>query len=130
MSYKLSVPESDVTGPGKYKNAKGNTECVIFVQQAAGAPPTSLWKKGINVGETLNGKIPRGTAIATFDENGKYPTDGLGQHAAIYLSHDKNAIQVLDQWRSQGEVKQRGIKFNNKTASSRSNQAETFYVIE
>jgi hypothetical protein len=103
---------------------------VVFVQQAAGAPPTSLWKKGVKVGEALNGAIPRGTAIATFDDNDKYPTDGFGKHAAIYLSHDKNAIQVLDQWRSQGEVKKRGIRFNNKTASSRSDQAETFYVIE
>lgn len=130
MSYKLRVAESDVTGAGKYKNAKGNTECVDFVQQAAGAPPTPLWKKGVKVGDVLNGTIPRGTAIATFDDNGKYPTDNLGQHAAIYLSHDQNAIQVLDQWRTQGEVKQRAIRFNNKTASSRSNRAESFYVIE
>lgn len=130
MSYTLKVPEAEVLGKNKYSNDKGNTECVIFIQKAAGAPVTASWKKGKKVSDAKQGEIARGTAIATFDANGKYPTDGGGQHAAIYLTHDSNAIHVLDQWRAQGEVKQRSIRFNNKTATSRSNRAEDFYVIE
>lgn len=130
MAYKLIIPEKDVLTVGKYKNDKGNTECVTFVQKATGAPVTALWKKGVKVGEAKSGGIVRGTAIATFDDKGKYPTDADGQHAAVYLYHDASGITVLDQWRAQGGVKQRVIRFNNQTATSRSNQAETFYVIE
>lgn len=72
----------------------------------------------------------RGTAIATFDSNGKYPTDGLGKHAAIYLEHNALRILVLDQWNDQGEVKQRPIWFNRPKGTKRSNDADTFYVIE
>jgi hypothetical protein len=74
--------------------------------------------------------IARGTAIATFDDKGKYPSDALGQHAAIYLSHDTNGITVLDQWNSQGEVKERTIRFNRPAGTRRSNDANTFYVID
>jgi hypothetical protein len=130
MPYKLNVAEKEVLGKAKYKDDKGHTECAIFVRQATGAPATDSWKKGIAVEGAKAGVIARGTAIATFDGKGKYPSDGKGKHAAIYLSHTADAITVLDQWNSQGEVKQRPIRFKNKTATSRSNQAETFYVIE
>jgi hypothetical protein len=52
-----------------------------------------------------------GTAIATFDENGRYANDTHGKsHAAIYLGQTAAGIQVLDQWlhrrkRSDGTVK-------------------------
>ena len=130
MSYQLKVPERDVFGPKKYANAKGNTECVEFVRKTTGAPETALWKKGIKVSDAKPGEIKRGTAIATFDDAGKYPTDALGQHAAIYLSHTAQAIHVLDQWNSQGEVKERPIWFNRPKGTRRSNDASTFYVIE
>lgn len=129
MSYKLKVKESAVSGKKKYVNAKGNTECVVFVQQAAGAPVTTKWARGIQVKAASSTKIPRGTAIATFDSKGRYPTDSFGMHAAIYLSHDKDRILVLDQWNSQGEVKQRPIWFN-RPKSPRSNNGDTFYIIE
>lgn len=130
MSYKLKVSESAVLGKGKYANAKGNTECVEFIQQAADAPATPQWKRGKKVSEAKAGEIARGTAIATFDSNGKYPTDGLGKHAAIYLSHDANGIKVLDQWADQGEVKARTIWFNRPAGTKRSNDADTYYIIE
>lgn len=130
MSYKLKFSEKDVLGKGKFKNAKGNTECVEFIRQASNAPQTALWKKGQKVSEARVGDIPRATAIATFDDKGRYPIDGLGRHAAIYLSHDKNRISVLDQWDDQGEVKERSIWFNRPKGTKRSNDADTFYVIE
>ena len=130
MSYLLKLSEKDVLGKGKFKNKKGNTECVEFIQQATDAPETSAWKKGLKVSEAGPTDIARGTAIATFDDAGKYPTDTLGKHAAIYLSHDKIAIRVLDQWNAQGEVKPRPIWFGRPDGTPRQNDASTFYVID
>ena len=130
MPYKLKVSEKDVFGRGKFANAQGNTECVEFVRQATGAPQTSTWKQGKKVSEVAATEIPRGTAVATFNTNKKYPTDGLGKHAAIYLDHNAQRILVLDQWNDQGEVKQRAIFFNRHKGTLRSNDADTFYVIE
>lgn len=130
MPYRLRIAENDVFGKGKFKNSKGNTECAEFVRQATGAAPTTTWKCGQKVADALVGSIPRGTAIATFDDKGEYPTDGLGQHAAIYLKHDKSAIWVLDQWNAQGEVKERAIWFARPKGRRRSNDANTFYIIE
>jgi hypothetical protein len=124
------IAEANVFGKGKFKNAHGNTECVEFVRQATGAPQTGMWKRGLKVAGAKVGSIPRGTAIATFDDKGNYPNDGLGQHAAIYLRHDKGAIWVLDQWNDQGEVKERSIWFNRPKGTKRSNDGHTFYVIE
>jgi len=130
MPYKLIIAEADVLGKAKFTNAKGNTECVEFVQQATGAPMTTDWRKGIRVSDAKPGEIPRGTAIATFDANDRYPTDALGRHAAIYLAHDEHRILVLDQWNAQGQVLQRPIWFKRPKGTKRSNDADTFYVIK
>ena len=129
MPYKLKISEKDAFGKGKFKNAKGNTECVEFVRQAAGAQPTIAWKQGTLIMGALPGTIRRGTVIATFDDKGRYPIDGQGKHAAIYLSHDLIGIRVLDQWNKQGEVLERIIYFN-KPSISRSDAGKTFYVVE
>lgn len=130
MSYKLKIPEKDVFGKEKYVSPSGKTECAEFVRQATSAPHTTIWKKGKKVSDAKFGEIARGTAIATFDSKGKYPTDALGKHAAIYLQHNPQRILVLDQWNDQGEVKQRPIWFNRPKSTKRSNDADTFYVIE
>lgn len=130
MSYKLAVAEDEVLGKRRYVNAAGKTECVEFIRQAAGAPQTVIWKKGMKVSDARPGEITRGTAIATFDSSGQYPTDALGRHAAIYLEHNQHRILVLDQWNDQGEVKQRPIWFNRPKGTKRSNDADTYYVIE
>ena len=130
MPYKLFIAETDVFGKAKFANSKGNTECVEFVRQATGAPKTTDWRKGIRVSDAKSGEIPRGTAIATFDANDRYPTDALGRHAAIYLTHDEHRILVLDQWNAQGQVLQRPIWFKRPKYTKRSNDADTFYVIK
>lgn len=129
MPYLLSVPESAVFGDYLFVNAQGRTECVEFVRQAAGAPHTTQWTRGAKVMDAGIGTIPRGTAIATFDESGKYPTDALGRHAAIYLSHNAAGIVVLDQWNSQGAVKQRTIHLN-RPDFPRVDCAKHYYIIE
>lgn len=128
--YRLRISETAVLGKGKFVNEDGNTECVVFVQKATGAPVSTQWRKGLKVSEAAKGVIPRGTAIATFNAAGKYPTDKLGRHAAIYLEHDEKSILVLDQWNKQGEVLQRRIRFSRTAGTSRSDNADTFYVIE
>jgi hypothetical protein len=130
MVYQLKISENDVFGKNKFVNLKGHTECVEFVRQATGAPPTSRWIRGRKV-SSYNSKDPlaRGSAIATFDNNGKYPNDSKGKHAAVYLSHDNQGIKVLDQWNNQGEVKQRLILFNRPENTKRSNNGDVFYGI-
>lgn len=90
MAYVLEGVENPkkFEGAKKYTNAKGNTECVEFVRQTTGAPHASIWKRGVRVKDAIQGEILPGTAIATFDDEGKYPTDPLGKHAAIFLSKD------------------------------------------
>lgn len=129
MKYKLKYPENQVFGKSKFVNSKGNTECVEFVRQAASAPHTTTWKPGIRVIDAAPGSIPRGTAIATFDQQEKYPTDGLGRHAAIYLWHDATGIRVLDQWNQQGEVRERMI-YLHRPDYPRVNCATHYFVIE
>lgn len=129
MAYILKWPEAEVQMARQFVNAAGQTECVEFVQQAAGAPQTTAWRRGVRVLDTPLGAIRRGTAIATFDEQGHYPTDTLGKHAAIYLSHDRSGIRVLDQWRDQDYVQARTIRAD-ATARSRCDCARYFYVIE
>jgi hypothetical protein len=131
MSYMLTIKESSINTDvlNAYQNAKGKTECAYFVQQVTNAPSTDVWTPGTKVLDAGAGTILRGTAIATF-VNGHYPTDDLGKHAAIYLSHDNNGIEVLDQWNAQGMVKKRTIRAHKPEGTRRSNAAEYFYVIE
>ena len=138
MPYTLKIPEKDVTGEDKFINASGETQCVIFVQQAAKTPLTKEWRPGIHIMTSKPGEIDRGTAIATFDEHGRYPTKG-DKHAAIYLSHNSMGIRVLDQWATKGKkgiphevpgVSDRTIHANKPKNTRLSNRAEMFYVIE
>ena len=130
MSYVLTIPETSMYGKRKFANTKGKTECVEFIRQATDAPETRKWIRGRSVKSFKSGELARGTAIATFDNKGKYPTDALGRHAAIYLSHSNEGLEVLDQWNSQGEVLKRIIRFNRPKGTKRSNDGDTFYVIE
>src|SRR5690349_21081902 len=128
MSYTMPLIFSPF-GRSKWVNAKGNTECVEFVRQVTGAPATRFWRPGLRVRHAFPGQIKPLTAIATF-VGGAYPTDDQGRHAALYLTHDATGIRVLDQWNKQGEVKERVIRFNRKAGTSRSDDGDTFYVIE
>ena len=130
MPYLLKIPESAVFGAGNFKNAQGHTECAEFVRQATNAPGTPSWKAGRKVLGAKGGEILRGTAIATFDADSRYPTDALGRHAAIYLYQTLTGIFVLDQWNAQGEVLKRFISFGKPKGTRRSNDGSTFFVIE
>jgi hypothetical protein len=113
-----------------YKNAKGNTECVEFIQQAMGAPNTGRWTEGDKL---IKGdkSIAKGTAIATF-VGGKYPDRGkTGKHAAVYLGQDTSGVQVLDQWNSQGMVLPRTLWWDERRRKKGlQNDPNAFSVIE
>ncbi|QNQ21705.1 BPSL0067 family protein [Kosakonia sp. SMBL-WEM22] len=133
MAYIASTPSAYV---GK---SVGNGQCVAYTQKAANMPRTVAWKRGALV--KGNTSIAPGTAIATFDANGRYGnhTDG-SSHAAIYLGLDASGIQVLDQWMTYkklpgGErvatphyVSKRTIRFHK--APRAENNGDNYYVVE
>jgi cation diffusion facilitator CzcD-associated flavoprotein CzcO len=125
----MTVDEASVLKKDQFVNKVGHTECVEFVRQTSEAPHSSTWKMGDQVIEKTPGSIPRGTVIATFDDRGRYPTDGKGKHAAVYLSHTKNSIDVLDQWNAQHRVARRTIRVQSINRS-RSDLAQSFYIVE
>jgi hypothetical protein len=116
---------------GKYVNIKNEAQCVEFVRQTSGAPHTSLWRKGIQV-KGNDHKIPFGTAIAIFNENGRYPQkdEKVPRHAAIYIGQNISNLVVLDQWVSQNKVLARPIWFADyKKPSKDQNNGDLYYVI-
>jgi len=116
------------TSPESYEGKKvGNGECVAFVQEAARAPNTTFWKKGAAV--RANSGLRKGTAIATCDASGRYANLSTGNHAAIYVSQDSQGIWVYDQWRSQGAVRKRLVRFQRGSGSP-SNDGDAFSVID
>ncbi|GAB3407112.1 BPSL0067 family protein [Massilia agilis] len=83
--------------PRKFEDTSvGSGQCVAFVQAATQVGPTRNWTRGKLV---MGANLPVGTAIATFDEQGRYANDTHGRsHAAIYLGQTAVGIRVLDQW--------------------------------
>jgi plastocyanin len=116
----------------------GNGQCVAFARAAASIGHTSTWTRGDPV---RGAKLAVGTAIATFDQDGRYSNDTHGKsHAAIYLGQDATGIQVLDQWmvsktglkgavvKVPRPVSQRTIHF--KPSEKPVNCGDNYYVIE
>ena len=103
----------------------GNGHCVRFVQVAAGLPHTSQWRAGVRV---RGNPVAAGTAIATFDPNGRYGnhTDGRS-HAAILVEERPGGLLVWDQWVGQ-PVHQRTIRFRGGQGR-RVNDGDQFHVI-
>lgn len=98
--------------PSRYRGrVVGNGHCVPFVQRAAKAPRTALWRRG----QLVRGNdIETGTAIATFHpQTGRYENDTTGRsHAAVLLGESARGLLVLDQWVGQ-PVDQRLIEFRD-----------------
>jgi hypothetical protein len=116
----------------------GNGQCVAFARAAANMPHSGEWGKG----ELVQGAaLAFGTAIATFDKNGRYANDTHGaSHVAIYIGQDARGIKVLDQWVEKrklpdGSVKpyvqnvtERTIYFGSKPKPV--NDGRNYYVVE
>jgi hypothetical protein len=117
----------------------GSGECVDLVKELVPGlkgVTTQSWKQGASVKDLPN--LARGTAIATFGPDGKFPTKNTGQHAAIFVAHAGAGIWVVEQYRNskyvlyrhmglpQGEWKQRP----DGTWPQRSKNPYAFSVIE
>jgi hypothetical protein len=63
---------------------------------------TTTWRPGAWVMEA-GGSIPKGTAIATFGPDGRFPHHEHGQHAAIVVRVMASGIWVVDQWANDPE---------------------------
>lgn len=133
---KPAVPPAAVAVPGGggpylaadpaafFGEVVGDGQCVAFVKAASGAPQTKAWRRGSLVkGDT---GLAKGTAIATFDDDGTYGsrTDGTC-HAAIYLGQTKDGAQVLDQFVGQA-VHFRTLRFGG---TPKVNDGNAFHVI-
>jgi hypothetical protein len=111
-------PDDDTDGPDFCG------QCVSFVTTVCPEIPvdTRRWKKGGPVkGDT---KISAGTAIATFDKNGKY-----SGHAAIYERQSPGGIDVVDQWVTEPAkpIHRRTLRY---TGHGISNNGNNFFVVE
>jgi hypothetical protein len=112
----------------------GDGECVALVRTHTGAPPARSWREGSKV--VGDRTLPLGTAIATFDKDGRWPGKPKGNHAAFYLSQTSEFIRVIDQW-NRGDkplVSSRIIKRKGKNPDgsyvSPGDNADAFSVIE
>lgn len=109
----------------------GTQQCAILVEHYAGAPAASLWHQGAVV--RSNPALAKGTAIATF-VNGRYPNLSKGNHAALYVSQDKNGLWVVDQYVGSAGIHKRRLRFKGKTKDGGfvdpSNNGDAFSVIE
>ena len=103
----------------------GTGHCVPFVREVTGAPHTSQWRRGAKV---RGGAHPSGTAIATFDANGRYAnaTDG-SSHAAILISETATGLVVMDQWLGQ-PVQTRTIRYKGGNGPA-CDDADRYYVV-
>lgn len=112
-------PPSDKQGSSDFCG-----QCVSYVTTVCPTIPvaTKYWKKGAKAKE--NKDILAGTAIATFDKNGKY-----SGHAAIYERQDTVGINVVDQWVTSPAkaIHKRILRFG---AHGNSNNGDNFFVIE
>ena len=131
MSYVSSAPLSFLG-----RSSVGTGECVPLVQAATTAPLTVFWKRGAPV--QGNTTLKPGTAIATFDANGRYGNHTNGaSHAAIYLGQDARGIEVIDQWniRQHHQIigkhapQKRVLRFQNPHAQP-VDQGSQYYVVE
>lgn len=132
MPFVAVVENVKLNTDGAYLNAKGDAQCVAFVQMVplvggGSVPGTSQWRKGKHVKELTAADIVKGTVIATFDENDKYPGDA--RHAAVYISHDDKGITVYDQWKSRPQVQQRILVYRD-SENRQVDNGNWFWIVE
>lgn len=104
----------------------GTGHCVPFVREVTGAPRSTDWRRGDRVRDV---SPPPGTAIATFDDDGNYPshTDGRS-HAAILIAVTSNGLLVADQWQGQ-PVHERVIRYRDGVGDA-ANDGDQFFIVE
>lgn len=111
----------------------GEGHGVAFARAAAGMPHTGAWKRGAPV---RGAALAPGTAIATFDKNGRYANNTNGKsHAAIYLGQSATGIRVLDQWlrpghQPDGTITKEPVAVHERTIPFSVDDRTVYYVVE
>ena len=107
-------------------------ECVALVKQLTGMPETAKWRAGDAITGYGDPPLQPGTAIATMDENGRYPGPGVKhKHACIFMGYGvdeygRKGMYVYDQYKGKPPGK-RFIEFNNSKGVS--NNAYKYSVV-
>lgn len=114
-----------------YTNFAG-AQCAALVQQVpllggGTVPHTTTWRPGKKVKDLAWNEIAEGTVIATFTDDGRYPLER--RHTAIYLSHDKDGILVIDQWVDSPKAKTRILVFRGGTTRTVDN-GDFYWIVE
>jgi hypothetical protein len=96
---------------------------------------TQQWVKGASVKDSPG--LARGTAIATFGPDGKFPQKNTGQHACLFVAHAGAGIYVVEQYHQSRRVVFRHMGIPRESAQnpdgswqSRSRNPLAFSVIE
>ncbi len=119
--------------------AIGSGQCVDLCRFLSSAPRSDKWTAGRHAASLTDADI--GTAIATFDSSGHYPSnkDPLGKNSAIFMGRGTNgSIWVVDQWpvgdgpsgTHQPFLHEiRNYAPDNNVHPLRSNNADAYYVV-
>lgn len=131
MPFVIDVDKVQLNVDNAYVNPWG-TQCLALVQQAplfmgTAVPLMKDMRRGAKVKDLATSQIKKGTAIATFDEDGKYPS--TDRHGAIYISHDANGITVIDQWIGKPYASQRTLKYLG-SEKRRVDDGDYYWIIE
>src|SRR5579872_497578 len=97
----LSLDKKDAVIDDADVGAK-EVQCVFLVKNYTDCGSTKDWKKGLLVKEAIASCSPgmqtglaRGTAIATFNKDGKYASNPKGNHACFFIEEQKDGSGFL-----------------------------------
>ena len=120
----------------------GSGECVALTSHLTGVTDhTPSWERGprvVNDDGTLNTAVKPGTAVATFDKNGKYPSGDVPKNSGTFLgpgvASGKGSIRLMDQWNAHppnpaNPPQSRDVRFNADAGRDVSNNSNAYYVI-
>lgn len=87
----------------------------------------STWRQG----PVLDANTPIGTAVGTFNREGKFDAQNTGQHAGILLvARTKNGkIVLVDQWGGKEKIASRTVGRGQGVYDTPSNDASAYNVI-
>lgn len=107
-------------------------QCTALVKAAIPEiGPASTWHAGEKLVGPGNPPLQPGTAIATFDKNGKYTSTSGESHAGIFLEYGthngKDGMWIMDQ--HQGQEAQKTFLVFNDPGRRRTYQAERYSVV-
>jgi hypothetical protein len=105
-------------------------QCVGLVKTYSKCGATSTWNQGAPVKDSPD--IAKGTAIATFNENGKYASKASGNHACFFIEFVGDlGFRVLEQHVKPhpDQIQQRVIRYQTGEHISVCDNANSYSII-